>query len=51
MPVSDDFSDNDELVKAVLYSGTGTVLEHRNWDIVKNRLKTNVNVLVTRSVE
>ncbi|KAL1501953.1 hypothetical protein ABEB36_007176 [Hypothenemus hampei] len=48
MPISDQFSDNDELVKAVLYSGTGTVLEHRNWDIVKNRLKTNVNVLVTR---
>ncbi|XP_050296944.1 ATP-dependent RNA helicase DHX30-like isoform X2 [Anthonomus grandis grandis] len=49
MPVSDDYSDNDELVKAVLYSGTGTVLEHRNWDIVKNRLKTGVNVLVTRN--
>lgn len=48
MPIEDRFSDNDELVKAVLYSGTGTVLEHRDWDLVKNRLKTNVNVLVTR---
>uniref|UniRef100_A0AAR5PEV3 RNA helicase n=2 Tax=Dendroctonus ponderosae TaxID=77166 RepID=A0AAR5PEV3_DENPD len=49
MPIEDRFSDNDELVKAVLYSGTGTVLEHRDWDLVKNRLKTNVNVLVTRN--
>ncbi|XP_066150364.1 uncharacterized protein [Euwallacea fornicatus] len=49
MSISDQYSDNDELVKAVLYSGTGKVLEHRNWDIVKNRLKTNVNVLVTRN--
>ncbi|CAH0552038.1 unnamed protein product [Brassicogethes aeneus] len=48
LPVSDDFSDNDELVKAVLYSGIGTVLKHRNWDVVKNRTKNNVNVLLTR---
>ncbi|KAF7279691.1 hypothetical protein GWI33_006851 [Rhynchophorus ferrugineus] len=49
LPICDDYSDNDELVKAVLYSGTGNLLVHRNWDMVKNRLKTNVNVLVTRN--
>ncbi|XP_030754425.1 ATP-dependent RNA helicase DHX30-like isoform X2 [Sitophilus oryzae] len=48
VPLSDEFSDNDELIKAVLYSGTGNVLIHRNWDILKNRLKSNVNVLLTR---
>ncbi|KAJ8976101.1 hypothetical protein NQ317_008439 [Molorchus minor] len=29
MPISDNYSDNDELVKAVLFSGVGTVLNHR----------------------
>lgn len=48
MAISDDLSDNDELVKAVVYSGVGTLLQHRNWDIVKNRIKNNVNVLITR---
>ncbi|CAH1163616.1 unnamed protein product [Phaedon cochleariae] len=48
IPVSDDHSDNDELVKAVLYSGVGNVLQHRDWDIVKNRFKNNTNVLLTR---
>lgn len=48
LPISDDMSDNDELVKGVLFSGVGNVLHHRNWDIVKQRLKNNVNVLLTR---
>ncbi|CAH2005588.1 unnamed protein product [Acanthoscelides obtectus] len=49
MPIADDYSDNDELVKAVILSGIGNILQHRNWDIVKNRLKQNVNVLLTRN--
>lgn len=49
MPISEKLSDNDELVKAILYSGAGTVLQHRNWDIVKNKFKSNTNVLVTRN--
>ncbi|CAH1260828.1 unnamed protein product [Diabrotica balteata] len=49
LPFSDDSSDNDELVKAVLYSGIGNILQYRNWDIVKNRLKNNTNVLLTRN--
>ncbi|XP_018577775.1 putative ATP-dependent RNA helicase DHX30 [Anoplophora glabripennis] len=49
LPISDDFSDNDEMVKAVLYSGIGTVLHHRTWDVVKNKLKNNVNCLLTRN--
>lgn len=51
LPISDDFSDNDEMVKAVLYSGVDTVLLHRNWDIVKNKLKQNVNCLLTRYID
>lgn len=50
MAISDDLSDNNELVKAVVYSGVGTILQHRNWDMVKNRIKNNVNVLITRYV-
>ncbi|VEN38426.1 unnamed protein product [Callosobruchus maculatus] len=49
MPLSDDYSDNDELVKAVIFSGVGNILQHRDWDIVKHRLKKNVNVLLTRN--
>lgn len=47
LPLSDDFSDSDELVKGVLLSGVGTLLQHRNWDVVKGRMK-KVNVLLTR---
>ncbi|XP_056634981.1 ATP-dependent RNA helicase DHX30-like isoform X1 [Diorhabda sublineata] len=49
LPFSDDYSDKDEFVKAVLYSGVGNILQHRTWDIVKNRLKNNTNVLLTRN--
>nr|CAH7761914.1 unnamed protein product [Callosobruchus chinensis] len=49
LPLSDDYSDNNELVKAVIFSGVGNILQHRDWDIVKNRLKKNVNVLLTRN--
>lgn len=48
MAISDEYSHNDELIKAVLFSGVGNVLQRRNWDIVKNRLKNNVNVFLTR---
>lgn len=47
-PIADNMSDNDEMVKGVLFSGVGTVLQHRNWDIVNKRFKNNVNVLLTR---
>ncbi|KAG5875068.1 hypothetical protein JTB14_018020 [Gonioctena quinquepunctata] len=49
VPISDEYSDNDELVKAVLFSGVGNILTHRNWEIVKRRLKSNTSVLVTRN--
>jgi ATP-dependent RNA helicase DHX30 len=39
LPIADNYSDNDELVKAILYSGVGTLLRHRNWDVVKGRFK------------
>ncbi|KAK4883969.1 hypothetical protein RN001_000240 [Aquatica leii] len=47
LPISDDFSDNYELVKGVLLSGVGNVLQQRSWNIVKGRFK-NTNVLITR---
>ncbi|KAF5280407.1 hypothetical protein FQR65_LT03216 [Abscondita terminalis] len=47
LPISDDFSDNYEMVKGVLLSGVGNVLQQRSWDIVKGRFK-NANVLVTK---
>ncbi|KAJ8932609.1 hypothetical protein NQ318_022948 [Aromia moschata] len=47
MPIADNHSDNDELVKAVLFSGIGTILTHRNWDIVKNKVKNNTHVFLT----
>ncbi|XP_060518412.1 ATP-dependent RNA helicase DHX30-like [Cylas formicarius] len=49
MPIADDLSDNDALVLSVLYSGVGTVLQHRNWDVSKSRLKTNTNRLITKN--
>ncbi|XP_044745921.1 ATP-dependent RNA helicase DHX30-like [Coccinella septempunctata] len=47
LPISDDFSDEDEMVKAVLMSSIGTFLTHKNWDIVKGRVKKS-NVFLTR---
>lgn len=47
IPISDDFSDSDELIKSVLLSGVGNLLEHRNWDISKGRIK-KTSVLLTR---
>ena len=47
VPLSDNFSTNNEFIKGVLLSGVGTFLFHRNWDLVKGRLKT-ANVLLTR---
>ncbi|KAK9891227.1 hypothetical protein WA026_013542 [Henosepilachna vigintioctopunctata] len=47
LPISNDFSDEDELVKAVLLSGVGSFLTYKNWDVVKGRLKKS-NVLLTR---
>jgi hypothetical protein len=41
------YADNDELVKAVLLSGTGTLLYRRSWDVKKGRLKKNTNVILT----
>lgn len=49
LPLSDDFSDSDELVKAVLLSGVGTILQHRDHDFVKGKLKKK-HVLLTRCV-
>lgn len=47
LELSDDLSDNEDVVKAVLLSGVGNVLQHRSWDIVKGRMKKS-NVLVTK---
>lgn len=47
IPLSDDWSDNEEMVKAVLLSGTGLVLRRRNWDVVKGRVK-KADVFLTR---
>ncbi|KAB0800786.1 hypothetical protein PPYR_06525 [Photinus pyralis] len=47
LPISDDLSDYDELVKAVLLSGVGNLLRRREWDIVKGR-RRNKPALVTR---
>lgn len=47
LPISNDLSDNTELVKGVVLSGVGSVLQHRTWDIVKGRLK-KTNVFVTK---
>lgn len=44
---NDSFSDNDEIVKGVLLSGIGTLLQYRNWNIVKGRMK-KTNLLLTR---
>lgn len=49
LPISDCFSDEDEMIKAVLFSSLGTVLSHKNWDIVKGRLK-KTNVFLTRYI-
>ncbi|XP_074042224.1 ATP-dependent RNA helicase DHX30 [Leptinotarsa decemlineata] len=49
LPLSDDYSDNDELVKAMLFSGGGNLLTYRTWDIVKRRLKKDATVLLTRN--
>jgi hypothetical protein len=38
---------NDELVKAVLFSGTNTLLYRRSWDVKSGRLIKNANVLLT----
>jgi hypothetical protein len=41
------YADNGELVKAVLLSGTGTLLYRRSWDVKNGRLKKNANVVLT----
>jgi hypothetical protein len=38
---------NDELVKAVLLSGTSTLLRRRDWDVKNGRLIKNANVILT----
>ncbi|XP_017778938.1 PREDICTED: ATP-dependent RNA helicase DHX36-like [Nicrophorus vespilloides] len=48
LAIADDNSDNNELVKGVLLSGVGTVLQHRNFDVVKGRMK-KTNILLTRN--
>ncbi|XP_069687119.1 ATP-dependent RNA helicase DHX30-like isoform X2 [Periplaneta americana] len=40
---------NSELVKAVLLSGTGTLLYRRSWDVINGRLKKNTNVILTET--
>lgn len=47
VPIADDNSDSDELVKAVLLSGVHTVLQPRGFDVVKGRTK-KANVHITR---
>lgn len=47
LPISDDNSDSEELVKAVLLSGVNTVLQPQNFDYVQGRIK-KVNGHVTR---
>lgn len=42
LPIADNNSDNDELVKAILFSGAGTLLRHRSLDVVNGRYKSNV---------
>ncbi|RZC41255.1 ATP-dependent RNA helicase DHX30, partial [Asbolus verrucosus] len=46
LPIADDYSDNNELIKAVLLSGVGTLLKRCDWDIVKGRYKKK-NVFLT----
>jgi hypothetical protein len=38
---------NGELVKAVLLSGTSSILYRRSWDVKNGRLNKNANVLLT----
>lgn len=46
-PIADDFSDSSEIVKGALLSGVNTVLQHRDWSIVKGRMKLT-DVFITR---
>jgi hypothetical protein len=41
------YASNAELVKAVLLSGTGSLLNRRSWDVKNGRLIKNANVLLT----
>ncbi|XP_071053906.1 ATP-dependent DNA/RNA helicase DHX36-like [Onthophagus taurus] len=45
LPISDDLSDNDELIKGVLLSGVGTLMEYSS----KVKGKKKKHVLLTRS--
>lgn len=46
--ISDTYSENDELVKAVLLSGVGTLLRCQNWIVEKGRYKKS-NVYFTNN--
>ena len=41
------YASNAELVKAVLLSGTGSLLNRRSWDVKNGRLIKNANVILT----
>jgi len=41
------YASNAELVKAVLLSGTGSLLSRRSWDVKNGRLIKNANVILT----
>jgi hypothetical protein len=45
--VCNRYAGNDELVKAVLLSGTSTLLHRRSWDVKNGRLVKNANVILT----
>lgn len=45
--LSDDFADDEEFIKGVLFSGVNNVLSGKGWDVVKGRLKRTDN-LITR---
>ncbi|GLV40594.1 RHAU helicase [Carabus blaptoides fortunei] len=48
LELSDDYSASKEFIKGVLLSGVGNVLLHRNWDVVRGRLKKS-SVFVTKN--
>ncbi|KAJ9582631.1 hypothetical protein L9F63_023009, partial [Diploptera punctata] len=44
---SNKYAGNDELVKSIFMSGTGTLLYRRSWDMKKGHMMKNANVLFT----
>lgn len=50
LPITDIYSENDELVKAVLLSGVGTLLRKQDWTVTKGRYKKS-NVYFTNDCQ